>query len=575
MKLTKLIILFFCLILGSPEIHAQKKLSKKERKALEAERSASRYYIEGEKQLVLGDLDKAYFYLQKSLEYDQNEPAIYYKIAEVLTRANKPQEALPYAKTAAELNPENKYYSLLVAEIYRGLKQPLAAAEILDSLTSDGESNQQYNLDLASLYLQSNELDKALVVLNRAEEYYGVYEPITIQKQRIYLSKNDLNSAIKEGEALIEARPGNPKYVLNLVEILFNNNRAQEALALVLKEIERYPNQPELQMAAYSLYDDAGMKEEAKPFLLQGFAHPDLEGEAKAKTFEAILAEIPTQERDNLLDTLAGSMLVLHPNDPYIYKALGDRAKQDQDQEEAVRLYKQSLSLDAKNEEILEEVILGSFGPSADLSTVEKFTIMAVDEFPRRPDFWFYDGVVKSATQQDSSAVVSLETALEINAGQNQQLEQVARGTLGSSLYNIGEIERAFENFDRALELDSNDETVLNNYAYFLSLENRELAKAREMSAKVVARFPDNGTFLDTYAWILFQMGEYTEAEKYMLRAIEAEEEPSGVMLEHYGDILYHVGKMSEALAYWQKAEGSPEASEKLPLKIQEKKYHE
>ena len=133
----------------------------------------------------------------------------------------------------------------------------------------------------------------------------------------------------------------------------------------------------------------------------------------------------------------------------------------------------------------------------------------------------------------------------------------------------------AFENFERALKLDSNDEQVLNNYAYFLSLENQNLTKAREMSAKVVARFPDNGTFLDTYAWILFQMGEYKEAEKYMLRAIEAEEEPSGVMLEHYGDILYHVGKKKEALAYWQKAQESPEASEKLPLKIKEKKYYE
>ncbi|MDN3202828.1 tetratricopeptide repeat protein [Algoriphagus sediminis] len=575
MKITKLIILIFCLILTGPEVLAQKKLSKKERKALEAERSASRYLIEGEKQLVLGDLDKAYFYLQKSLEFEENEPAIHYKIAEVLTRANRPQEALPYANTAVELNPENKYYSLLVAEIYKGLKQPLAAAAILDSLTVDGESNQQYNLDLASLYLQAGEMDKALVVLTRAEEYYGVYEPITRQKQRIYLSKNDLEGAIREGEALIEARPGNPKYVLNLVEILFNNNRSQEALALVLKEIERYPNQPELQMAAYSLYEDAGMKNQARPFLLQGFAHPDLEAEGKTRTFEAILSEIRTQERDNLLDTLASSMLELHPNDSFVYKALGDRAKQDGNQEEAIELYKQSLSLNAKNEKLIEEVILGSFGITEDLGALEKFTIMGVDEFPNRPDFWFYDGVVKSAIQKDSSAVVSLEKALEINGGQNEQLEQVARGTLGSSLYNIGEKERAFENFERAVKLDANDETVLNNYAYFLSLENRDLDKAREMSAKVVARFPDNGTFLDTYAWILFQMGEYKEAEKYMLRAIEAEEEPSGVMLEHYGDILFHVGKRNEALAYWQKAEGSPEASEKLPLKIQEKKYHE
>jgi predicted negative regulator of RcsB-dependent stress response len=46
-------------------------------------------------------------------------------------------------------------------------------------------------------------------------------------------------------------------------------------------------------------------------------------------------------------------------------------------------------------------------------------------------------------------------------------------------------------------------------------------------------------------------------------------------MFEHYGDILYHLGQKKEALTYWKKAEGSPEASETLSLKIKEGKYHE
>ncbi|MFC3880439.1 tetratricopeptide repeat protein [Algoriphagus namhaensis] len=575
MKFRYSIVLILSLFCTLSHVQGQTKLSKKERKEKEAFANASRYYLEGEKQLVLGDLDKAYFYLQKAREFSPQEPAIQYKIAEVLTRANRPKEALPYAMTAVELDSENKYYALLVAEIYTGLQQPLKAAEILDQLTADGENNQQYNLDLASLYLKAGEFDKALVVLNRAEEYYGVLEPITLQKQRIYLSKNDLQSAINEGERLIEARPGNPKYVLNLVEILFNNNRADAALEVVLDEIKKYPNQPELQMAAYTLYNDQGEKEKAEPYLLRGFAHPDLEGESKALAFEGILIDIPSSDRNRLLDTLASSMTLLHPENAAVYKALGDRAKQENKGDESIQLYKKSLNLNAKNEKLIEDVILGSFGESADLNALEKYTIMGVDEFPKRPDFWFYDGVVKSAIKKDSAAVLSLEKAIEINAGQNDQLEQAARGTLGSSLYNLGKKDESFENFEEALQLNPNDEQVLNNYAYFLSLENRNLEKARTMAAKVIARFPDNGTFLDTYAWILFQMKEYTEAEKYMKRAIDSEDEPSGVMLEHYGDILYHLGNKNEALAYWKKAEGSPEASDKLSLKIQDQKYHE
>lgn len=562
-------------LLLTGHVEAQKKLSKKERKAQKNESLASRYFIEGTKHMNLGDLEKSFFYFQKSLEFQPEEAAIHYKIAEVFTKANQADKALPFAEKAVELDPENKYFSLMIAEIYSNLNQPLKAAEILDRLTADGESNQQYNLDLASIYLNAGEFDKALVVLDRAEEYYGVMEPITVQKQRIYLRKNQLDSAIAEGENLIEARPGNPGFVLSLVEILYNNNRADDALNLIQGEIEKYPNQPELQMAAHSLLKEKGAISESNAFLFSAFKNTELDPEVKARAFEGILTEIKTPERELILDSLAKYMVDFSSESATIYQALGKRAEMNGNQEKSITLYKQSLAIQPKNREILEKVILGSFGENADFEEVERFTVMGVDEFPENQEFWFYDGVVKSARQKDSLAVLSLKRALELNDGQNPQLDQVAFGSLGSSFYNLNEKDSAFFYFEKALKLNPNDEQVLNNYAYFLSLEKKDLEKAKSMSEKVVKRFPNNGTFLDTHAWVLFQMGDYEGAKKYMNLAIENESEPSGVMLEHYGDILYHLGQKSEAISFWKKAADSPEASEKLPMKIKDGKYHE
>ncbi len=568
-------ILVFVLLFASIAGFAQSSLSKKERKLQENESKGSRYFIEGEKNLVLGELEKGYFYFQKALEFTPEEPAIHYKIAEVLVKANEPTKALPFAIKAQELDPSNKYYSLMLAEIYTNLKQPLKAAEILDRLTADGESNQQYNLDLASIYLNANELEKALVVLDRAEEYYGVLEPITIQKQRIYLKNNKLDLAIQEGEELIEAKPGNPVYVLNLVEILYNNNRIDQALELVSKEIKKYPNQPELQMAAHSLLKEKGRTAESTEYLYEAFSSPDLDPEVKSRAYASFLNEVKTQERELLLDSLEFLMTENSPPNAAVYAAMGERKISQKNQEEGISYFKKSLELSPKNANLLEQVILGSFGEGANFQEVEKFTVMGVDEFPQNPEFWFYDGVVKSAQKKDSLAVVSLEKALELNQKRNPQLDQVAYGSLGNSLYNLGQKERAFEQFESAIQLNPNDEQVLNNYAYFLSVEKVDLEKAKQMAAKVVSKFPNNGTFLDTYAWVLFQLEDYEQAKKYMDLALAQEEEPSGVMLEHYGDILYHLGNKTEALTYWKKAEGTTEASAQLALKIKEGKYHE
>lgn len=567
--------LFSFVCLGLNPGFAQQTLSKKESKIQENKTKASRYFIEGEKSLVLGDLEKAYFYLNRSLEFTPDEPAINYKIAEVLVRSNQAQKGLPFAEKAALTDPDNKYYALMVAEIYTNLNQPLKAAEILDRLTSDSEKNQQYNLDLASIYLNAGEFDKALVVLDRAEDYYGVREPFTVQKQRIYLRNNDLPNAIQEGEKLIEAFPGNPVYVLNLVEILYNNALLDQALELVSEEIAKYPNQPELQMAAYTLLKEKGEIAKANEYLISAFQSPDLDGEVKAKTYKSLLSDMKTSQRDSLLDQMEALMLELNSSDAMVLEVIGERKRDTGAMEEAIDYFKKSLEIQPKNANLIEQVILNSFGENPDFAELENFTTMGVDEYPEASEFWFYDGVVKSARKKDSLAVQSLKKSLELNAGKNPQLEQVAFGSLGNSLYNLAEKDSAFFYFEKALSLNPNDEQVLNNYAYFLSLEKRDLEKARTMSEKVVKKHPKNATYLDTHAWVLFQMGHYEEASQVMNEAINSETDPSGVMLEHYGDILFHLGKVSEAMTWWKKAEGSSEASEKLAQKIKDGKYHE
>jgi tetratricopeptide (TPR) repeat protein len=574
-RLIPLLFILFILAGNPISVFSQTKLSKKESKAQENKTKGTRYFIEGEKALVLGELEKSFFYLQKAQEFSPDEPAISYKLAEVLVRSNQAEKALPFAEKAVNADPNNKYYALMVAEIYSNLKQPLKAAAILDRLTTESDKNQQYNLDLASIYLSANEFDKALVVLDRAEEYYGIREPFTVQKQRIYLRKNNLPKAIEEGQKLIEAFPGNPNYVLNLVEILYNNAKLDDALSLVLEEIDKYPDQAELQMAAYTLLKEKGQTQKATEYLIQAFKSQDLDAEVKTKTYSSILQEIKTNERDALLSRLEDIFAEVNPNNSFVLAALGERKKSENNLSEALVLFKKSLAIQPKNAPILEEVILSSFGENANFEELESYTIMGVDEFPEAPEFWFYDGVVKSARKKDSLAVVSLEKALTLNAGKNQQLAQVSFGSLGNSLYNLGQKDSAFVNFERALKLNPNDDQVLNNYAYFLSLEKRELEKAKTMAERVVRKNPKNSTFLDTYAWVLFQMGKYEEALRQMDEAIKNDSNPSGVMLEHYGDILYHLGKIKEAISWWKKAEGSSEASDKLSKKIKEGKYYE
>lgn len=560
---------------GVSSSFSQEKLSKKQRKKQEKEALASRLFIEGQKFLMLEEYDRAYFYFEKALAYNPDEAAIYFKMAEILTRSNQLDKALPLASEAISLDPSNKYYQLMIVEIYSKQNKTEEAAEVLQSLMENGEDNQQYILELASLYLASQNLDKALIALNQAEDYYGVVEQLTAQKQRIYLGKNNLKGAIKEGEKLIAAHPGNAQYVLALVEILFNNKRNSQAIEVVKESLNTYPDQPELFMALFTLHKEAGAIEKANNYLVSAFAHPDLSADIKARTFSELMREMKTEAREALLDELETYLLDLNSNDAAIHAALGDRSQLNSDKETALNRYQRSLALDPANEEVLQATISLMFELQKDFGEIEILTQAAVDEFPKKPEFWFFDGTSKLAQKKFEESKESLEKALEINSGKNKQLELMALGQLGDAYHSLDEKTKAFETYGKVLEINPNNEHILNNYAYFLSLEKRDLDRARKMSEKLVKRFPENATYLDTHAWVLFQLEEYEAAKKYMEKALEFEKSPNGVMYEHYGDILYKLGMVNEALSFWKKAEGLQETSKFLTQKIKNKKYYD
>lgn len=563
------------LLLLSFSVFSQEKLSKKERKKQLNEAQASRLFIDGQRYLMQEDFDRAYFYFQKARELSPDQPAINFKIAEILLRANQVDKALEFGMRAVELDPDNKYYNLVMAEVYSKQGQPKKAAAILEKLMANTEENQNYILDLASLYLAGNEFDKALEALTAAEEYYGMAPQITLQKQKIFLRKNDLNSAIKEGEKLIDSQPGNSLYVINLVEILFNNGKTDEAIQHVEKSLAAYPNQPDLQMAAYALYKEKGDIDKAEELIKSAFANPDLEGQVKAQAFAGILQEPKSARRDDLIENLSASMLANHPNDADILTILGDKKLFEGDREGALELYRQSLSINPANAQVLQGVITTMFELGKEYSEIEELTSTAVGEFPDKAEFWFFDGTAKLAVKKGEEAETSLNKALEINNGKNPQLDLLINGQLGDAYHLTGKSEKAFEAYEAVLKVRPDDEHVLNNYAYYLSLAKKDLEKAKSMSSQLVKRFPKNATYLDTHAWVLFQLKDYEGAKTYMELALKYEESPSGVMLEHYGDILFHLGNSNEAIAYWKKAEGGEETSEFLLKKIKDKKYYD
>lgn len=95
---------------------------------------------------------------------------------------------------------------------------------------------------------------------------------------------------------------------------------------------------------------------------------------------------------------------------------------------------------------------------------------------------------------------------------------------------------------------------VLNNYAYYLSEEGRDLEHALAMSRRANELTPRNASSLDTEGWILYLLGRYEEARKVMQLAVSYDSNNSAVLLFHYAEVLCALGDEFLAGVYWERA---------------------
>lgn len=165
--------------------------------------------------------------------------------------------------------------------------------------------------------------------------------------------------------------------------------------------------------------------------------------------------------------------------------------------------------------------------------------------------------IASSACVQDKDydgAKSILGTALEVADSTDNEVQSELISSMGDMYYASGRPDSAFVQYTRAIALNPNNLLALNNCAYHMACEEKDLEQALKMIEKVVIAKPDDDTSLDTYAWVLFKMKNYTKAKEQIDRTLEVCDEPSAELLEHAGDIYFMNGLPDEALSYWQKA---------------------
>ncbi len=554
---------------------AEKKNKISENKTVTSQKLAlDGIFIDANKEKLLGNYKNAIELYTTVINKDPGYSAAYYEVARIFQSQNRNAEALLYAKKAVDLYPENIWYQILLSDLYKDNQQYKESSIVWKNIVDKNPDNIDYYYDLANAYLYEKNYTEAIKVYDVIEKKSGITESISLQKQKIYLSLNKFDKAVAEVENLTETFPSETKYLAMLAEMYMSKKDFTKAIIYYNKILEKDPKDKFIHISLASYYRESGDKEKSYQELKKGFSNPNLEIDTKIQILLSYytITEIYNELKSQAFE-LADILVKTHPNEAKAYSISGDFLYRDKKFSEAREAFRKVNQIDSSKYEIWETILVINSELNDSIAIINEGE-RAIELFPEQPLLYLFTGTSYFQTNQLQKALQKLETGVKLVVDNEKLLSQFYT-YLGDIYYKNKDYDKAFKAFKMNLEIDPENVYVLNNYTYYLSLQNEELDKAEQMGRKLNNLEPNNSSYQDTYAWVFYKLGKYDEAKKWILKSLENGGNENDIILEHAGDIYYKTGDTTKAYEYWLKAKKAGNGSEFLQKKIDEKKLYE
>lgn len=524
--------------------------------SFEQRRKFDYYFLEALRLKEKGELDAAFDMYSHCLEIDSQSAAVQYELAQFYMFLGQTQKGESLLHKAVSLEPDNYWYKQTLASHYRKRGENKQAVGVIEDIVDRFPSRLEPLMELVDLYARLEDYKKVIHTLDRLEKLDGKSEQISMEKFRMYLQVGDMERAFTEIESLVAEYPYEMRYLNILGDAYLENGRSEEAYPIFRKVLNEEPGYAPAMLSLASYYEKTGQDSLYRVQLDSVLLNRSVENEMKVNIMRQLIVRSERGDKDST--KIVG-----------LFDAILEQEQPNADVAMLAAQYLLSKKMDDKATSVLHKIVeidpenkpahlqLLSFAISKnDLDEVVRICTPAIEYMPEALEFYYYKGLAHYQKDQNDEALKVFEKGVrQVNEESDKTLVSDFYAIMGDIFHSKKMDAEAYAAYDSALVYKEDNIGVLNNYAYYLSVERKNLDKAEEMSYRTVKAEPKNDTYLDTYAWILFEKGKYAEARIYIDQALQHGGTESSVVVEHCGDIYFHCGETGKAVEYWKQAE--------------------
>ena len=496
-----------------------------------------------------GEYTRAARILSTLSQANPENDAVWYYFGMSQYALGQMEQAEACFKKAVELDGKNFWYRRTLARLLFSSGKAEEGTAAYESIVKDFPERSQLNYELLDIYLRTRSFEKALASLDEIERLRGTSEEAVRTRYDIYTEMGRHQDAIgalehfnaEYSSPMILSLAGD--YYLADYSDSLARARYQEALALDSSYIpanlgmsevyRRARNYPEYFRTMQGFFSSADVPAASKGLYLRNIVR-------------SIDPKIQQLHRQGF-DSLAMTAVRVHPQDSTVLSETGSYFFTTGRKEAAglwfitaAQLYPESKSLTTTAIQYL--------GLMQNWTSLKE---LAVDAFNRFHEMAFLEYAnIANFNLKDYDAIIGNCRYIIVNYPKDKDLCLSAWSSMGDAYHEKGNAKEAYKAYDEALKINPDYAPVLNNYAYYLSLEKKKLKKAYAMSKKTVEAEPDNATYLDTFGWILHLQGKDLEAKPFFKHAMLYGGKDSAVILEHFAQVLEALGEDDLARIY-------------------------
>ena len=533
------------------------------------------FYLEAINQQNKGNYAAAFDLLNHCQEINPNAAEVYFMRSAYYSMLKNDSLMVADIERAAALNPTNTTFMERLGQIYIGMGKFPQAIETYEKIFANTRDRDDVLNILIQLYDRQKDYDNMLRTIDRLESLEGSSEEITLARMRVLALKGDKEAELAELKSLSEKHPNDMNYHVMMGNWLLQNDRADEALKEYDYVLKMEPDNLMAQMSMLDYYRNVGEDSLANDLQEKMLINEDTPINSKMTLMRKVVADNEQEGGDSTQVLELFHRILAQPQKTTdmheLYAAYMTLKKMPQDSiNQALR---DALEIAPDNAGVRLELIQAEWSKK-NFDEVIRLSRAAQEYNPDEMAFYYFMGLAHFQKDERDEALNSFQRGVaQINESSNKEIVSDFYAIMGDILHEKGREKEAYAAYDSCLQWKPDNIGCLNNYAYYLSEQGKDLQRAEQMSYRTIKAEPQNSTYLDTYAWILFMQERYEESKLYIDQAVQNDSTVSVVILEHAGDIHAKVGEMDKALDFWRKARDNGSDSKVLIRKIKLRKY--